>query len=762
MSTAPTLTHWGPHLIEADGQRITAVHGHPSDPDPSPIGQGLRAVNECRVARPSVRRSWLEHGPGAAPELRGKEPFVEISWDEAFALVGAELARVRDNHGAESIYAGSYGWGSAGSFHHPSTQARRFFRLFGPVTTSALNYSSAAAMTIVPYIFGTPWYPTCQQAHSWSVIADHCEFFVSFGSLRLNNSQVHFGGQGAHHTRGWIEKAAVNGTQFLNIGPVRDDQASEANGRWQPIRPGTDVALMAGLIHCLIESGTADEDFCTRYCEGWSEFRAYITGETDQTPKTAEWAADISGIDAAAIRSLAAEMATKRTLINLSFSVQRTDHGEQPYWMATALAAALGQIGLPGGGISFSYGSHGRSGSGEPYKRLPRLPMAKSPGGTVISVARVVEMLESPGEPFDFDGSRGVFPDVRVVYWAGGNVFHHHQDLNRLCRAWQRPDTIIVNEPFWSPMAKWADIVLPATTSMERTDLGDSDRQLVPMHRVVEPHAEAMSDHEIFAGIAEQLGLGDEFTEGRTADEWVEHLYEMYVEQNPGAPTYDDFIASDGFDHPDMVPFGTATQVFLGDFRSDPEANALRTPSGRIEIHSSTIEAYGYDDCPPHPTWMEPYERLGAGENQEGALHLVSNQPTTRLHSQYDHSEISLATKVAGREPARLHPDEAASRSLGDGDVIRVFNDRGSCLAGVLVSDDVAPGVVQLATGAWFDPDGSGMCKHGNPNVLTRDKGTSKLAQGTSAHTCIVEVEKFVGTPPPVTAFDPPELISRT
>lgn len=93
--------------------------------------------------------------------------------------------------------------------------------------------------------------------------------------------------------------------------------------------------------------------------------------------------------------------------------------------------------------------------------------------------------------------------------------------------------------------------------------------------------------------------------------------------------------------------------------------------------------------------------------------------------------------------------------------MIRVYNDRGACLAGAILSDAVAPGILQLATGAWYDPDDDGTCKHGNPNVLTRDKGTSRLAQGTSAHTCLVEVERFDGEPPPVTAFDPPAFVTE-
>jgi biotin/methionine sulfoxide reductase len=190
----------------------------------------------------------------------------------------------------------------------------------------------------------------------------------------------------------------------------------------------------------------------------------------------------------------------------------------------------------------------------------------------------------------------------------------------------------------------------------------------------------------------------------------------------------------------------------------------LNTPSGRIEIFSSTIESFGYDDCPGHPTWLEPYEWLGSQKTSDFPLHLLSNQPVSRLHSQYDCGSHSRSFKIKDREVIRLHPEDAKARGISDHAIVRVFNERGSCLAAAVLSDAVRPGVVQLSTGAWYDPadpsvNGS-LEKHGNPNVLTRDQGTSRLAQGPSAQSCLVEVETFDGDVSPVTAFEPP-LLSR-
>ncbi|MCH9672056.1 MAG: molybdopterin-dependent oxidoreductase, partial [Gammaproteobacteria bacterium] len=461
------------------------------------------------------------------------------------------------------------------------------------------------------------------------------------------------------------------------------------------------------------------------------------------------------------IVDLAMEMASRRTFISLTLAVQRQDHGEQSYWMAVALGAALGQFGLPGGGVGLTFGASGNVGAGHVRKRIPGLPVPKRPSGTpTISVSRVAELLEGVPGPQPFNGSAEPYPDIRLVYWVGGNVFHHHQDLNRLMKAWSRPETIVVHEPFWTPAAKRADIVLPATTPLERSDLGAGENLLIAMQPVLAPYAEARDDFAIFSGIASRLGFGDDFSEGRTAEQWVEHLYEQFRQQNNGAPPLDELREQGTLIH-DVPKMGATDQVFLEAFCQDPQAHPLATPSGKIELYSQIIAGYGYDDCPGHPMWLEPFERLGTPAAERHSLHLISNQPVGRLHSQYDHGEASQSTKVRGREPCRMHPDDARARGIEAGDIVRLYNDRGACLAAVVISDAVMSGAVQLSTGAWFDPDENGMCKHGNPNVLTRDKGTSKLSQGPSAHTCLVEVEKFVGELPPVTAFDPPEFVVR-
>src|SRR5437764_4755780 len=256
-------------------------------------------------------------------------------------------------------------------------------------------------------------------------------------------------------------------------------------------------------------------------------------GETDGRPKDAAWAAAITGVSADTIRALARRMAAARTMVSASWSLQRADHGEQPYWAVILLAAALGQIGLPGGGFGFGYGSAAGIAEAPLAFGPPAMESLANPLRHAIPAARIVDCLLDPGGSYDYNGRRGTYPDIRLVYWAGGNPFHHHQDINRMRRAWQRPETVIVHEPWWTATARHADIVLPATTSLERNDIGGSprDRFVVAMHQAIDPAGEARNDFDIFRDLARRLGCENAFAEGRDETAWLRHLYDTFRER---------------------------------------------------------------------------------------------------------------------------------------------------------------------------------------------------------------------------------------
>lgn len=754
-----TLTHWGiTRPVVRDG-RLVAVEPHPDDPDPSRISENyIDAVNSpARITSPMIRKGYLDGDGGAR---RGEDAFVPVSWEQAADAVARHMKAIIDAHGNEAIFGGSYGWASAGRFHHAQSQIHRFLNLAGGYVRSVNTHSHAAAEVTLPHLIGSQ--DGLGDNHTpWELIVGHTELFVAFGGLAEKNAQVSAGGIARHRVSGRLREARAAGTHFVNISPLRDDIAADLEPEWVPVRPNTDVALMLGLAHVLASEGLADQAFLSRYTVGYDVFHAYLTGASDGVAKTPQWAEAITGIPAERITDLARRMASHRTMISMAWSLQRADHGEQAVWMTVTLAAMLGQIGLPGGGFGLGYSGSGRVGNITFPFSWPALPQFRNPVSSFIPVARLGDMLEHPGEEFEYDGRKQRYPHIRLIWWAGGNPFHHQQDLMRLHRVWKRPELVVVQEPFWNGIARHADIILPCTLPIERNDIGTarSEAHLVAMKKAVEPPAGVRDDYAILTAIADRLGFAEAFTENRSEMDWLRHLYGEAVavagQHGYNLPDFDTFWEQGEF----RFETGVAPKPLLGDFRTDPDANPLPTPSGRIEIFSERVAGFGYDDCPGIATWFEPAEWLGAAP--DGALHLISNQPSRKLHSQLDLGGYSRAGKIAGREPARLNPNDAARRGIRDGDVIRVSSTRGACLAGAVISDDVAEGVIQMSTGAWLDLSADGLDRHGNVNVLTLDKPTSRLAQGPTAHTTIVFVERFEGEPPAVRAYEPPVMLDQ-
>lgn len=742
LQTHVTSSHWGAFEVDTMGGRIVGTRPFAEDPHPSAIPDILpQAVHHrTRVARPAIRRGWLENRDRSG---RGSDDFVDLPWDEALDIAAAELDRVRKTFGNEAIFGGSYGWSSAGRFHHAQSQAHRFLNSIGGYVASFGSYSTGCAQAIMPHVLGGPFLSFLyEHQDSWETIADHTETLVMFGGVNPKNAQVSMGGITRHETVHWFDRFAERGMRRINIAPQKTD--APAGCDWIPVRPGSDTALMLALAHVIETEGLADHDFLTRCTVGFDRFRPYLLGESDGTPKSPEWAAPICGVDPDAIRALARRMASSRTFITVAWSLQRAEHGEQPYWMSAVLAAMLGQIGLPGGGVGYGYGAIG--GVGKSLKGLTGMTFSQgeNPVRTVIPVARIGDMLRHPGAFYDFNGQRHRYPDIRLVYWAGGNPFHHHQDLNALHDAWKTPETIIVHDPWWTATAKRADIVFPATTPYEREDIGrtNMDDYLFYMPQLIPPVGDARDDYAILAALAERLGLAEAFTEGKSSGEWIRELYDSYRSK----------AGAEGVEVPDFeilkarnwvrLPLKTdgPNRTLLAPFREDPEGAPLATPSGKIEIFSETIDGFGYDDCPGHPVWLPPSEWLGAATGA-APLHLVSPQPGDKLHSQLE----SALADVEGARPETIvvHPADAARRNISTGDLVRVFNARGSCRARARVSEDIREGVVALPTGAWFGDPGGNIDPNGNPNVLTADVGTSRLGQGCSAHSALVDLARL-------------------
>lgn len=759
-----TASHWGVYNVEVSARdEILGVHPFAQDPAPTPLMRSLPDMvhSPLRIQQPYVRAGYLRRREQSR-EGRGADAFVPVSWDEALALLAEGLERIKAEHGNESIYGGSYGWASAGRLHHSPSVLKRFLGLYGGYVDKRGNHSFGAALAVMPYVIGDADIPAL--VVPWSSIVEHTDLVVMFGGAHTKNMQIDAGGAAVHENPGWIARAASAGTRFINISPARSNLPERLGARWLPIRPNTDTAMMLGLAYVLVQRRLHDPSFLSTHCEGYPAFERYLLGTDDGVPKDPGWASAITGVEAQAIEDLALELTRGRTLIATTWSIQRAEHGEQPVWMTVVLAAMLGQIGLPGGGFSLGFGAvSGNTVSRPDNIPRPTLPLGPNPVKSFIPVGRVADMLLNPGGTLEYGGQTIRLPDIRMIYSVGGNPFHHNLNLNRFVQAWRRPELVVVHEPWWNPPAKYADIVLPATTSMERNDIlaTDLQRYYIAMHKVVEPVGGARNDIDIFAELAQRLGFGDAYTEGRNEMEWLRHMYDGARDRAQALgyapPAFDEFWEKGSYEFPML----REPKLLLSDFRADPVAHKLPTQSGKIEIYSARIASYGYDDCPPHPRWIEPSEWLGGKLAERFPLHLLSNQPHTRLHSQLDAGALSRDGKLQGREPITLNHRDASQRNIREGDTVRVFNDRGAFLATATLSSDLLPGVVQVATGAWFDPDDPSAAqpleKHGNPNVVTLDSGASRLSQGSMAQTVLVDVEPC-RSPPPVSAFDLPKF----
>lgn len=755
--------HWGSFVAEVRDGAFVGVEAFHADPAPSPIITGMpEAVHgRLRVDRPYVREGWLA-GDRKGGTFRNAEPFVPVSWDTALRLVSDEILRVRADFGSPSIFGGSNGWSSAGRFHHAKSQLQRMLAASGGYTTGYTNYSYGAGMTLMPHLVGNN---ECIEGPvtDWRAICANARLLICFGGVLLRNGQIINGGGGRHDMRYWLSRAAASGVRIVFISPLRDDMP-EGTGEWIPIRPNTDTAVMLAMCHVLISAGLEARDFLDRCTVGFDVLKREVL-DKGYTP---EWAERISGIPAETISELARACVSQPTNLTANWSLQRAEFGEQPFWALFALACVVGQIGQPGVGFSYGLGSMGGMGSPRTLMKSVGLPALRNPADSGIPAARVADMLEKPGQEYDYNGQRRVYPDIRMIYWAGGNPFHHHQDLNRFQRAWARAETIVVHEPWWTSLARHADIVLPASTTLERNDIASSprDRFIIAMKQVVAPVGLARSDYDILSDIAEVVGGREAYTEGRSEMAWLRHLYETCREgaarKNVSLPDFDAFWDAGEVD----IPFPDEPHVPFADFVREPGLYPVTTPTGKLEVYSENIASFGYEDCPGYPTWLEPEEYLGAPLAARYPLHMLSVQPSTRLHGQIDMAGVSKRSKIHGREPMVMHEDDALARGLRHGDIVRVFNDRGSCLAGLTTSRNLLRGVVVLPAGAWLDPlvpgEPGSMCVHGNPNILTRDVGTSKLGQGCAAQSCLVEIEAWTGELPPINVHEPPMSVENS
>ncbi|GAA9069014.1 molybdopterin guanine dinucleotide-containing S/N-oxide reductase [Helicobacter pylori] len=552
----------------------------------------------------------------------------------------------------------------------------------------------------------------------------NCKVYVMWGADLFKCNHIDYFVPN-HVNDSYYPKYKRAGIKFISIDPIYTETAQAFNAEWIPIRPNTDVALMLGMMHYLYTSNQYDKAFIAKYTDGFDKFLPYLLGESDNAPKTLEWASQITGVSAEKIKELAD-------------------------WALIVLASMIGQVGLSGGGFGFSmhYGGNAQASSGA--RIVPMISQGHNSVKSVIPASRISEAILNPDKEIDFMGKKLKLPKIKMIYNCGADLLGHEADTNELIRALRTLNCVIVHEPWWTPTAKFADIVFASTSTMKRDDItfGESYSKNVvyAMRKVIEPVYESKDDYEIFRQLALRIGSNEteqKFTESKSYMEWIKGLYEK--SDDPTLKSFDQFWR-DGFVEFE-IPENARKFVRHAKFRQDPINNKLDTESGKIQIFSQKCADFKLADFKGHPTWFEPAEWLGSKMAETYPFHLISPHPKYRVNSQLDNTWVRNVYKIQGREPVMINELDANKLGIRHGEIVEVFNARGRLLAGAFVTKNIRQGVLSIQKGAWYDPEDVGVrnprCNAGHVNTLTSLRPTSSMTQAISANTALVNIRKL-------------------
>ncbi|MGN2614365.1 molybdopterin-dependent oxidoreductase [Aliivibrio fischeri] len=755
----PHASHWGPfNAIVKAGVLVGIQPRKELDAMPTEmLTEGLigRVYDKTRVKYPMVRASYLAAPKGdTKPHLRGKEPFVRVSWDTALSLVADAIQTTATEHGNEAIFSSSYGGWSHAGLMRPQVLQGRFFNLIGGQSTTTGDYSGGASQVILPHVIGDMEVYSPQTA--WPVIQENTEIFVLIGCDPWKNNRIEFR-VADHQMYSHWKQFAENDIQFISINPQQTRTDDELDAEWVKIVPNTDTALFLAMAQHVYVNDLHDTAYLARYTVGADKYIDHLMGKNDGIVKSPEWAAKITGIPAEDIQKMAIRFATSKTQFAAGWSLQRADHGEMIHWAIINFAAMLGKIGKPGEGVGFSW-HYGNGGMPQSGKTLPiGLSQGKNPVSAICPASRISEMLMNPGKSFTRDGIEYTYPDIKMVYNAGNNLLSHQQDTNELINALnEKVETFVCQDPWWCASSRYADIVLPATSTLERNDLSSggtySNDKIYAMRQVIKPYGESLDDFEIFRKLAEIFNVEDKFTDGLAFDDILKRAYHA----SSATLSFDEFWKNGVALLP--VPQEANQWVRHGDFYQDPDKHPLHTTSGKIELYCQDIANFDVKNCPPMPTFLEPFEYLGNAKPNQ--VHVVSPHPYMRLHSQLANTEVRKYESVQGRQYVLINDMDAQKHGIRSGQLVEIYNERGRVIAGAKVSDQIMPGVISLEEGAWLQFDSQGRCNSGSINVLTSSQACSDLSQANSANTCLAYIQRCRDPESSNLAFEPPRTVT--
>ena len=714
--------------------------------------QQLRACLKGRSMRQRLYANERLKFPMKRVGARGEGKFVRISWDEALDTVAQKLKYTVETYGNESLY-----WQYCSAQQSLVNSRRAWWRLLnlmGGYLKYYGSYSTAQISAAFPMTYGgNPSSDTSEIANA--------KLYVAFG----NNPMVTRGsGAGKSHQ---LNCALEKGTpKMIVIDPICTDTVAGRADQWIPIRPGTDAALVEGIAYELIRNGWVDEAFLAKYCVGYdektlpagapakSDYKSYIMGAADGTPKTPEYASRITGVPVETIVELAREIGTtKPVFISQGWGPQRQANGEQTCRAIAMLAILTGNIGLPGT-------STGQHEGNTPFPAV-YLPVGENPVKATIPCFLWTDAITRGADMDELhDGVKGLKEGqklghaIKMIVNSGGNtLINQHGDSNwtdKILKDDTLCEFIVVCDNMMTPSARYADILLPDTLGPETDDIASAGgsngnvASLLPMHKAVEPRHEERPSWEICRGIAQRLGLEEQFTEGRTQKEWVQWCYEETRKKFPQLPDFATFWKGG----PVQLAGLRKDMVALRDFREDPQKHPLKTPSGKIEIYSSRLADLAQrwilpagDVISALPKFVRTWEMPGDALQKKYPLQCFGYHGHGRIHSTF-HNLPWLREQF----PDHVLVNElvAKARGITNDDLVLVYNDRGAVELPAKVTPRIMPGVCSIPQGAWYRPvqkNGRTVDVGGNINTLTHHR-PSPLAKGNAQHTNLVEIKK--------------------
>jgi anaerobic dimethyl sulfoxide reductase subunit A len=711
------------------------------DTDDRPDSLAAPQLRACPRGRAYLRRQYhpdrLLH-PLKRVGLRGEGQFERISWDEALDTLAGEMQRVKARYGNEALFV-PYGTGSYNQLNGSHT-ARRLLNLFGGCLGIYNSYSWGATNIATPTVYGT--LVTGNQRQDWL----NSRYILMWG---WNPAEMRDG----TNTDYFLKLARQNGAHIACIDPRYSLSASALADEWIPIRPGTDAAMMSAMAYILLIEGLYDSEFVRTHCVGWGRsqmppgleaeesYSDYLLGSRDGIKKTPEWAEAITAVPAETIARIACEYATvKPAVLYQGYGMQRRAYGEQVVRAGCVLAAITGNVGIPGGWAG-GLGLQAPEGGAD----WTAFPTGENPVRASIPVFLWSEAVRRGHELTAAEGAIGaerLSSDIKLIYAVATNcLVNQHADVNRsatLLRDDAKVEFLAVQDNFLTPTARFADLVLPACTQFETWGVetgwkyGD---EVILQPKLVEPPGECKSDFRICAELAERLGFGEAYTEGRDEKAWVEWCLDRYREARfPDLPDLETFLEQNLGAYTQPV---TEPAIAFADFRRDPVGYPLNTPSGRIEIFSSTLHEMDQPGTiPAVPKYIQEWE--SPFEAGKYPLQAIGHHSLSRVHSTHANNDW---LQEAFPQRVFMNPLEAQARGICDGDRVRVWNDRGELVLPARVTERILPGVVDIPQGAWWSPDERGVDHGGNINVLTSSRWTP-LAFGSTQHTIMVQIEK--------------------